>query len=253
MYDTARRILTDAGYEHYELSNYAKPGYQCRHNLVYWTSKPYYAYGMGAASYLRGRRFTRPVKFQKYVNWVETQSKKNNKIVKKGTDQEQESGSNGGDNAFSYEQFLFYDEETAVETKQEKLFDAIMLRLRTTVGLPMTVVHEFGGPLLIDQILCAILPHVSAGYVTIRKGDWNMSSSEAENLIRVLISNTDQESVMIRQIKAKEDSDVPAVNKGRNTEAEEEKKSLTIRLSDPLGFLLSNSIISDIFLAVDNA
>lgn len=41
------------GYEHYEVSNYAKPGYRCTHNMVYWEGLPYYAFGMGAASYLQ--------------------------------------------------------------------------------------------------------------------------------------------------------------------------------------------------------
>ncbi|WP_373536198.1 radical SAM family heme chaperone HemW [Microcoleus sp.] len=70
MYRLARSILTGAGYEHYEISNYAKPGYQCRHNRVYWENRPYYGLGMGAASYVQGRRLTRPRKTQEYYQWV---------------------------------------------------------------------------------------------------------------------------------------------------------------------------------------
>jgi putative oxygen-independent coproporphyrinogen III oxidase len=70
MYRTAQQILSGAGYEHYEISNYAKPGYQCRHNLTYWQNRPYYAFGMGAASNLENYRFTRPRKTQEYYQWI---------------------------------------------------------------------------------------------------------------------------------------------------------------------------------------
>ncbi|HBE20646.1 MAG TPA: coproporphyrinogen III oxidase [Cyanobacteria bacterium UBA11149] len=71
MYRLAREILTSAGYEHYEVSNYALPGHQCRHNRVYWENRPYYGFGMGAASYLEGCRFTRPRRKDEYYKWVE--------------------------------------------------------------------------------------------------------------------------------------------------------------------------------------
>jgi putative oxygen-independent coproporphyrinogen III oxidase len=70
MYRIAQQTLTAAGYDHYEISNYAKPDYQCRHNLTYWHNFPYYAFGMGAASNLEDRRFTRPRKTQEYYQWV---------------------------------------------------------------------------------------------------------------------------------------------------------------------------------------
>jgi putative oxygen-independent coproporphyrinogen III oxidase len=70
MYRIAQQTLTAAGYDHYEISNYAKPDYQCRHNLTYWHNLPYYAFGMGAASNLEERRFTRPRKTQEYYQWV---------------------------------------------------------------------------------------------------------------------------------------------------------------------------------------
>ncbi len=48
--------LLTPGFEHYEVSNYALPGHRCRHNMVYWEGQAYYAFGMGAASYLEVRR-----------------------------------------------------------------------------------------------------------------------------------------------------------------------------------------------------
>ena len=71
MYRLARQMLTDGGYQHYEVSNYAKPGYQCRHNRVYWLNQPYYGFGMGAASYVGGKRFTRPRTRREYYAWIE--------------------------------------------------------------------------------------------------------------------------------------------------------------------------------------
>ncbi len=70
MYRTAQQRLTVAGYVHYEISNYARANFRCRHNLTYWHNLPYYAFGMGAASYLDGCRFTRPRKTQEYYQWI---------------------------------------------------------------------------------------------------------------------------------------------------------------------------------------
>ena len=52
MYDLAIEMLTGAGYEHYEISNFAKPGFECRHNITYWRNEPYFGFGAGATSYL---------------------------------------------------------------------------------------------------------------------------------------------------------------------------------------------------------
>jgi putative oxygen-independent coproporphyrinogen III oxidase len=70
MYRMAQQLISNSGYEHYEISNYAKRGYQCSHNRVYWENHLYYGFGMGAASYLEGQRFTRPRTRKKYYQWV---------------------------------------------------------------------------------------------------------------------------------------------------------------------------------------
>jgi len=56
MYAAAIDTLTAAGFEHYEVSNFARPGHRCRHNEVYWAGESYYAAGPGAARYINGRR-----------------------------------------------------------------------------------------------------------------------------------------------------------------------------------------------------
>ena len=57
MYHETKRSLQDCGYERYEISNYAKPGRACRHNIGYWTGLPYLGLGLGASSYMGGCRF----------------------------------------------------------------------------------------------------------------------------------------------------------------------------------------------------
>jgi putative oxygen-independent coproporphyrinogen III oxidase len=71
MYRLTQQTLTAAGYEHYEISNYAQSNYQCRHNRVYWENKPYYGFGMGSASYVAGQRFSRPRTRREYYAWLE--------------------------------------------------------------------------------------------------------------------------------------------------------------------------------------
>ncbi len=58
LYAIAIERLRGAGFEHYEISNWAKPGHQSQHNRIYWANEPYLGLGVGAASYLGGTRST---------------------------------------------------------------------------------------------------------------------------------------------------------------------------------------------------
>ena len=60
-----------AGYAQYEVSNYAKPGRACRHNIVYWECLPYLGVGLGAHSDLDGRRFYNPADWEAYLRMAE--------------------------------------------------------------------------------------------------------------------------------------------------------------------------------------
>lgn len=66
MYYLTNTVLEKARYSRYEISNYAKEGYECRHNLTYWTGVDYIGFGIGAASYFRGYRYKNTSDIYKY-------------------------------------------------------------------------------------------------------------------------------------------------------------------------------------------
>ena len=66
MYETAVRVLGQNGYRHYEISNYAKSGEECRHNLHYWRDEEYIGVGIAAHSYFEGVRWGNTEKFSEY-------------------------------------------------------------------------------------------------------------------------------------------------------------------------------------------
>lgn len=68
MYDVTNRLLNTGGFHRYEISNYAKTGYECRHNIVYWTLEEYIGIGIGAASFFGGRRYTNDRSIATYID-----------------------------------------------------------------------------------------------------------------------------------------------------------------------------------------
>ncbi|MGN0396337.1 MAG: radical SAM family heme chaperone HemW [Coprococcus sp.] len=67
MYEATERVLSLVGYERYEISNYAKSGFECRHNIVYWTLGEYIGIGIGASSFWKNRRFSNTQNMEKYI------------------------------------------------------------------------------------------------------------------------------------------------------------------------------------------
>lgn len=70
MYELAIDTLTAAGFEHYEVSNFARPGHRCRHNEAYWLGKQYFAAGPGAARFIGGRREMNHRSTTTYINRI---------------------------------------------------------------------------------------------------------------------------------------------------------------------------------------
>ena len=66
MYHFTKQFLASEGYRRYEISNYAKAGYECRHNCGYWTGHEYHGMGLGASSCLGSERFRNPDKMNDY-------------------------------------------------------------------------------------------------------------------------------------------------------------------------------------------
>ena len=67
MYQETKRILEENGYRRYEISNYAKPGFPCRHNCGYWRRRNYVGFGLGAASLVENVRFRNGADLQAYL------------------------------------------------------------------------------------------------------------------------------------------------------------------------------------------
>ena len=133
MYQMGQKNLTDAGYEHYEISNYAQPGHQCQHNRVYWQNRPYYGFGMGAASYIQGKRFTRPRKTQEYYQWL-----KNGAVI-----------------------------DCEITPQADVLLETLMLGLRLAEGISLNSLATNFGNHQVERIQSCLQPYFAQGWVKI--------------------------------------------------------------------------------------
>jgi putative oxygen-independent coproporphyrinogen III oxidase len=153
MYRIAQQTLTVAGYEHYEISNYAKPDYQCRHNLNYWHNLLYYAFGMGAASNLEDRRFTRPRKTQEYYQWVA--------------------------DGCSWQ-------EVANTSAEDRFLETLMLGLRLSRGISLRSIESEFGIDRVNSLLKCLQRYQQSGWVEtvkVENGDSWLRLSDPEGLL----------------------------------------------------------------------
>jgi len=67
IYSAASEFLAKNGFEKYEISNFAKPGFKCRHNIKYWTTNEYIGLGCAAHSYLDGTRYENTTSLEEYI------------------------------------------------------------------------------------------------------------------------------------------------------------------------------------------
>ena len=91
MYRLTSRLLEDYGYEHYEISNYARDGHKCKHNLCYWRNEQYFGFGLGATSFIGKKRLGRPRDIQKYEKWLESSENRMSEILTECKDGEPKS------------------------------------------------------------------------------------------------------------------------------------------------------------------
>ena len=71
MYHITKEIMEKNGYNRYEISNYAKEGFECRHNIGYWTGINYRGLGLSASSYIEGMRFSNPRNMLDYIKYID--------------------------------------------------------------------------------------------------------------------------------------------------------------------------------------
>ncbi len=77
LYDYVESYLKEAGFIHYEISNWSKPGYESVHNFTYWKDETYYGVGLGAAGYVDGVRYTNTLSINEYLNGITCKEKEN--------------------------------------------------------------------------------------------------------------------------------------------------------------------------------
>ena len=141
MYTLAQRQLTANGYDHYEICNYAKPGYAAQHNLTYWRCEANYGFGMGATSYLPQpggpQRIDRPRTQKTYQAWVA--------------------------------QFVTRGGETddSLLPPTEQVVETIMMGLRLKPGISLETVYDVYGQVGLEKLERAIAPHIRSGWVTV--------------------------------------------------------------------------------------
>jgi putative oxygen-independent coproporphyrinogen III oxidase len=68
MYEWASDVFASAGYRQYEISNWARPEHECKHNLQYWRGLPYLALGAGAHGYVDGYRYSNVLRLKTYID-----------------------------------------------------------------------------------------------------------------------------------------------------------------------------------------
>ena len=111
-YDIVEEVLVSRGFIHYEVSNWAKPGYESKHNLTYWRNEQYYGIGLGASGYLKNVRQKNTINLTKYLSGA------------------------------------FVEEKEIVSSKDRYTYQ-VMLSLRTIEGLDLKYIkQEFGIDLL---------------------------------------------------------------------------------------------------------
>ncbi|PZV04819.1 MAG: coproporphyrinogen III oxidase [Leptolyngbya sp.] len=169
MYRMAHQVLTTAGYEHYEISNYAKPGYPCRHNRVYWENRPFYGFGMGATSYVAGDRVARPRKTGEYYKWVEAGVREQ-----------------GGNETETRSRSVSVGVNPKPETfSSDLLLDTLMLGLRLQEGLAIAPLVEQFGEAAITRVWQRLQPYQKTGWVAVEPE----SAIEMTVIARIKLTN----------------------------------------------------------------
>lgn len=153
MYEATGKVLEMSGYKRYEISNYTKPGYECRHNIVYWTMDEYIGIGIGAASFFNGRRYSNTSDIKQYVDTMEEVFEKRSI-----------------DEAYRIPELLsirHIDETVDIDTLMEEY---VIFGLRMTRGISAADFYERFGHSLYDAYGDIIRGYVASGHMKDEKG-----------------------------------------------------------------------------------
>lgn len=81
MYWRVKELLEKNGYNHYEISNFSKPGFESKHNTNCWKQREYLGFGIAAHSYINKTRFSNICNLEKYIENIENKNFKENRII----------------------------------------------------------------------------------------------------------------------------------------------------------------------------
>lgn len=173
-YDTAD-ILARLGYHRYEISNYSKDGYECRHNKVYWTGGEYIGTGLGASSYLSGYRYKNPEDMKTYLSLYE-----------------KEGAGHVPDKPFPDIEGLILSEglheETAKLTAKDKMEEYMFLGLRLTEGISLNKFKEIFG-VSFDSIYGDTAGKLASLGLIVRDGDFLRLTDKGIDVSNTVLSN----------------------------------------------------------------
>lgn len=128
LYALTKELLQKHGYDRYEISNYAKPGYACRHNLTYWMRGEYLGFGIGAASMMNNVRFRNPHTKEDYVNQLDARGAvQQEKTIQHREPAQQEEN--------VPQRLLFLREDIEYLTEKDCMAETMFLGLRLTAGV----------------------------------------------------------------------------------------------------------------------
>lgn len=177
MYEAAISVLGSAGFEHYEISNYARAGRRSRHNQQYWRCAPVWGFGLGAASFVDRLRVTRPSRMEAYAAWVARAEREgySRAVGALASDAEaaeaaEEAGEEREDGESRDAAGATTLPEQAAGQEREAMLDEIMLSLRTADGLSLPGLRDRHGALGADgaeRVLRAVEAYAGQGLVDV--------------------------------------------------------------------------------------
>ncbi len=155
-YERAELLLEDAGFLHYEISNWARPGRPCLHNLTYWRRGEYLGLGLGAHSYLAGTRFHNPRRMEEYLRTPAPPAREDEEVLSP-TQRTAEWFMLGlrlaeGINLDHWDREVAPEKSSAARTALERYLDGGLLR-REANHVTLTA----RGRLLADEVLAALI------------------------------------------------------------------------------------------------